>query len=100
MAFELVGIMAALSACLADANVSFKDQRRRQRLLCCQVAFLLVEQPEQLKYSSMWYSLLQVSLLAQSTFDTDYICVKAQFIAVVIDALKEDGHRISASAGG
>ena len=53
--FAWVGILAALSACLARAGVS---------------------------------------LFALSTFDTDYLLVKAEDLPAALSALGQDGHRI------
>jgi hypothetical protein len=55
LAFAWVGILAALSTCLAESGVS---------------------------------------LFALSTFDTDYLLVKAQDLSKALSALEQAGHRV------
>ena len=35
-----------------------------------------------------------ISLLAQSTFETDYLCVKTEKLTKATQALRNDGHRV------
>jgi hypothetical protein len=39
-----------------------------------------------------------VSIFAISTFDTDYVLVKARDVAVAVDALRDAGHQVAGAA--
>jgi hypothetical protein len=40
------------------------------------------------------FAAVNATLLAQSTFDTVYLCVEAEKLQAAIQALRNDGHRV------